>query len=162
MNPQGAIIAKLESSTALMDLLLGLPGDPRTTPVYPVPILRKDTPDAFLDTAADVVRPAIYVTDGGGATTHPQAWKISYLTALYPEVWVYAPTLPGINGVGIVHSAVQQIRSLLDELYILDPDTNLGGRIGWMDDLGGRMADEYVSTYMDRSRFQYRARWRED
>jgi hypothetical protein len=158
MNAQPSIIAKLEADATLDALLTSIPGDTRLTQIYPQPIVRAVYPDAFLDPVADVLRPSIYVSDGGGAVPHPQAWKIKFLVAQYPQVWVYAPTLPGANGPALVHEIVERVRSLLYETAVVDADTGLGGRHGWVGDLGGQYSTEYVSTWMDAVRFQYRSR----
>jgi hypothetical protein len=158
MNAQPDIIAKLADDLTLDAILTGYPGDNRATAIYAQPIVRSVYPDAFLDPSADVLRPSIYVTDGGGATPHPQAFKIRNLVAQYPQVWVYAPTLPGANGVELVHQVVQYVRTMLTEMVVIDADTGLGGRLGWIGDLGAQYATEYVSTWMDAVRFQYRTR----
>lgn len=161
MNAQASIIAKLEADTTLDAMLTSIPGDTRLTQIYPSPIVREVYPDAFLDPTADVLRPSIYVSDGGGAVPHPQAFKIRYLVALYPQVWIYAPVLPGTNGTSLVAQIREHVRSLLTEMAVVDSDTGLGGRLGWMNDLGAQYASEYVKTWMDAIRFQYRTRTQE-
>lgn len=159
MNAQATIVAALNDSTVLTDLLIVLPGDDRDAAIYTEPIDHGSAPDAYMP-GTDTLRPSIYVSVGGAATEHPQAWKITDLAALYPECYVYAPVLSGFDGKTLVRKATDIVRGTLEGLAVADEDTGIPGRLGWFGDLPPHQATEFENTYAAGVRMQYRIRWR--